>query len=171
MIVWAWLGSICIRIFKNQDIEHRITIQEGRGQTRYCFELMITDIRCCRRQTITQIFTTKTSIPETVTLYLVVLQRNIFNRVSLVFSKSLIIHNTQIYNSNGIGQKAITNHTYIIMSTNLIHTQLQIILNMGHIIDVDVDQMTDHCLAYFYFSNFCSNFIIFVYINFIISKE
>jgi hypothetical protein len=31
MLVRAWLGSLFIHIFKNQDIEQRITIQERGG--------------------------------------------------------------------------------------------------------------------------------------------
>ena len=57
-----------------------------------------------------------------------------------------------------------TTHTHILMSTNLAHTQIQVILstiqwNMGNTIDDDVDQMTYHCLKQFCISNICSNFI------------
>ena len=57
-----------------------------------------------------------------------------------------------------------TTHTHISMSTNLAHTQIQVInstiqWNMGKTIDDDVDEMTYHCSKQFCISNICSNFI------------
>ena len=57
-----------------------------------------------------------------------------------------------------------TTHTHIVISTNLTHTQIQVIIstiqwNMGNTIDEDVYQMTYHCLKQLCISNICSNFI------------